>query len=95
VTLPDTDYCVGTFIRAKPYTIAEHKWKITIEEVGEFDKVTQKHFTVQRTFFSREVSMDGRPLSELDLVALRGRRVQIRFLPGNKHEIWILNEGGN
>jgi len=72
---------------------------IVITDEGTYMKVTvvleegiADDIGERRTICSRKVFMNGRPLSEVQLLAMRGYRVEIRYLPGNTHEIEILDE---
>lgn len=65
--------------------------RLTIREPRAVDEETGLIIKTLRTLYFREVYRNGSPLSELELLALRGSRLEIRFLADNTAEIRIIS----
>jgi hypothetical protein len=65
--------------------------RITVVAPRAVDEETGTIIKTLRSLYFREVYMSGQPVSELELLALRGYRVEIHCLADNTAEIRIID----
>lgn len=63
--------------------------RITIREPKAVDEETGIIIQTLRSMYFREVYTTGKPVSEIELLAMRGYRLEIHFLADNTCEIRI------
>ena len=61
--------------------------RITIREPRAVDEETGTIIKTLRSMYFREVYIGGEPVSEVELLAMRGHRIEVHFLPDDTAEI--------
>jgi hypothetical protein len=61
--------------------------RLTIREPRAVDEETGTIIKTLRSMHFREVYLAGEPASEAALVAMRGQRIEVHFLPGDTAEV--------
>ena len=64
--------------------------RITIRDPKAVDEETGTIIKILRSMYFDEIYSRGEPVSEVELLAMRGSRIEIHFLPGNAAEIRIM-----
>lgn len=65
--------------------------RITVIAPRAVDEETGMIIKTLRSMYFQEVYIHGEPVSEVELLALRGYRIEIHFLAGNTAEIRIVD----
>lgn len=82
----------GVVDEATVITTDEGTYKrITVIAPRAVDEETGMIIKTLRSMYFREVYLSGEPVSEAELLALRGYRIEIHFLAGNTAEIRVVD----
>ncbi len=82
----------GVVDEATVITTDEGTYKrITVIAPRAVDEETGMIIKTLRSMYFREVYLSGEPVSEVELLALRGYRIEIHFLAGNTAEIRVVD----
>jgi len=65
--------------------------RITVIAPRAVDEETGMIIKTLRSMYFREVYLSGEPVSEVELLALRGYRIEIHFLAGNTAEVRVVD----
>ena len=65
--------------------------RITVIAPRAVDEETGVIIKTLRSMYFREVYLSGEPVSEVELLALRGYRIEIHFLAGNTAEVRVVD----
>ena len=82
----------GVVDEATVITTDEGTYKrITVIAPRAVDEETGMIIKTLRSMYFREVYLSGEPVSEVELLALRGYRIEIHFLAGNTAEVRVVD----
>ena len=82
----------GVVDEATVITTDEGTYKrITVIAPRAVDEETGVIIKTLRSMYFREVYLSGEPVSEVELLALRGYRIEIHFLAGNTAEVRVVD----
>lgn len=92
MTEADNRFLRGVVDEAAVITTGKGAYKrITVVAPKAVDEETGTIIKTLRSLYFREVYMSGEPVSEVELLALRGYRIEIHLLADNTAEVRIVD----